>query len=131
MGINHGKHKYHPDSILIRTFKGEVSSDDIIDSWKYLQQQNLFTENIKGVLNDLEDCDLTMGMEGFREIMNYMKEQDEIRGLKIAVVTNSPKLIVFPSLGEVTEKPLNIKPFSTFEAAIEWITSEPYSETTR
>jgi len=129
MGIKHTQHKTYPDTVLVRTFEGEVSSDDIIASWKLLHEKNLFTSRIKGVLNDLEDCELTMSMEGFRELMNYMKNQEHLLGLKIAVVTNSPKRIIFPALGEMQEKSLTIKPFSTIDAAIEWITGESYSET--
>lgn len=121
MGIKHTQHKTHPDAVLVRTFEGEVSSDDIINSWKQLHKQNLFTTDVKGVLNNLDNCELTMSMSGFKDIMNYMKSQDHLLNLKIAVVTNSPKNIIFPALGEINEKPLNIKPFSTFDAAIEWI----------
>lgn len=130
MSIKHSQHKAYPDTVLVRTFKGEVSTDDIIASWKHLIEHNLITKNIKGVLNDLEDCDLCMNMDGFRILMDYMKEQKPLEGIKIAVVTNSPKRIIFPALGETNEKPLNIKPFSTFAAAVEWISGEIYFETT-
>ena len=122
MAIKHSNHAIFPDSILVRTFEGIVSANDILESWRNLDEKKLITPQIKGILNNLENCELTMNMEGFQQIMTFMNQIDRLGNLKIAVVSNSPKSIVFPTMAEMQETKFMIKPFSTFEAAIDWIT---------
>ena len=50
-----------------------------------------------------------------------MKASKELKGIKLAVVTNSPSVIVFPMLIDSDEKALNINPFATLGAAEFWI----------
>jgi hypothetical protein len=124
MSISFSKHLKYPDKILIRTFNGIVNSDDILNSWEELIQQQLLTSNTKGIINDLNNCELNMNMSSFSKVISYMKSQKGIQFIKLAVVTNSPNVIVFPMLMDTNEKMLKIKPFSTFAAAESWILRE-------
>ncbi len=121
MSILYKKHHLYPESVLIRKFVGKVSSDEIIDSWEYLKEKNLISKKIIGIINDLSNCELLMDMEGFKSLMDYMKKQNSFKGIKLAVICNSPETIIFPLLGESQEKELKIKPFSTQEAAVKWV----------
>ena len=115
------KYDLHSESILIRNFVGKVTVLDIINSWEYLRENKLINKKIKGVLNNLCDCELIMNVESFEILISYIKQQDFMKGIKIAVMTDSPKIIVFPILAEEQQDTLKIKPFSTFEAAVNWI----------
>jgi hypothetical protein len=121
MSILYKKHELYPEWILIRDFTGKVSVDEIIDSWEYLIKNEMISSTLKGVINNLTDCDLKMDMISFRTLIDYMKRKDSLRRIKIAVICDNPKIIVFPVLGETQEKDLNIHPFTTIEAAAEWI----------
>ncbi|MBN2614213.1 MAG: hypothetical protein JXR71_00840 [Bacteroidales bacterium] len=121
MAIEFRKDPNYPDSILIRRFSGEVGLKEIIESWDYLLGSGMLNPNVKGVINDLSVCDLNMNMDDFRELMYYLKTKDIFLGVKLAVVCNDPKQIVFPVMGEMKEKGLKIRPFSLEEAAEEWI----------
>jgi len=121
MAISYIKHDVFPENILIRKFYNTVSAEDIIESWKYLCDNNLISKNIKGVINDLEDCELNMNMESFSKVLIYMKQTRELKKIKLAVITNIPKQIIFPSYGELQEKALMIRPFSSMNAAVNWI----------
>ena len=121
MSILYKKHGLYPDSILIRKFVGKVSVDDIIESWEYLQKNKLIDDKIKGLINDLTGCELLLDMNCFSTLMIYMKSQDFIRAIKIAVICDTPQKIVFPVMGEKHHSELKIKPFSTLEAAVHWI----------
>lgn len=124
MSILYEKHDLYPESILIRKFIGKVSIKDIIDSWEYLHENKLIDKKIKGVINNLSGCELIMDMENFKTLIGYLKKQDYIKEIKLAVISDTPKTIIFPILGEEQERELKIKPFSTMEAAVKWISTD-------
>ncbi len=121
MSIVYVKHDLYPESILIRNFIGNVDVNDIIDSWEYLNQNKLIDKKIKGIINNLTGCELHMDMESFVTLIAYLKKEDYIKNIKLAVISDNPKTMVFPFLGENQENKLKIKPFSTMEAAVDWI----------
>jgi hypothetical protein len=121
MTITYEKHKLYPESILIRKFTGKVGFKDIIDSWEYLCKNNLIDEKIKGIINDLMECELILDFESFTSLLSFMEKQDCLKRIKLAVITNNPKTIVFPFLGEKHKGEMKIKPFSTMQAAVDWI----------
>ena len=121
MKVIYENHNLFPESILIRKFIWKASSLDIIKSWEYLLENNLIEKNIKGVITNLLECDLNLDMESFKTVINYMQNQACLKGIKCAVVTENSKTIVFPFLGEKRNSDLKIKPFSTIEAAVNWI----------
>ncbi|MFK5878793.1 MAG: hypothetical protein QM478_04765 [Flavobacteriaceae bacterium] len=121
MNIIYEKHDLYPESILIRKFIGKVSSTDIIDSWDYLCKNKLIDKKIKGVITDLLECELNLDMESFKTVLDYMEKQDRLKEIKCPVISNDPKTIIFPFLGEKHKSKLKIKPFSTIEAATNWI----------
>lgn len=121
MNIVYRKHDQYPESILIRDFVGKVRVNDIIESWDHIIADKLIRDSTKGIINNLTACDLCMDMEGFKTLMAYLKKQEYLKNVKLAVLCNDPKTIVFPALGESKEPELNIKPFSTEDAAVSWV----------
>lgn len=121
MSILYKKHSDFPDAILIRNFKNSVDINEIINSWENLIENDLLTDNLKGVINNLLDCDLIMNMDSFKMLMGYLKQNECFYKIKLAVICNKPKIVVYPTLGQEKEGALKIKPFSTIDAAVEWI----------
>jgi hypothetical protein len=107
--------------VLIRKFHGRVSVTEIISSWEYLIKNKLLTENHIGVINNLIDCKLEMDKDCFRQLIEYLKKNPIFFKIKLAVICDTPEKIVFPKIGERTIKELQIKPFSTYEAAVNWV----------
>ena len=124
MSIIYEKHDLYPESILIRKFSGKVSIQNIIDSWEYLHENEIIDKKIKGVINNLSGCELIMDIESFKTLIDYLKKQDYIKDIKLAVISDTPKTIIFPILGKEQERELKIKPFSTMEAAVNWISMD-------
>ena len=124
MGISYRKHHLYPESILVRDFTGKVGVQDIIKSWDYIIEHKLIEDTTKGVINNLSACDLQMNLESFDTLIAYLKEQKQLSSLKLAVICDNPRTIVFPTLGEAKERSLQIKPFSTMEAARNWVLNE-------
>ena len=94
-------------------------ANDIIESWKYLYKHQLI--DTKGFINNLLGCEFMMDLESFTLLLNYMKSLAHIKNIKIAVIADNPKTIIFPILGHEQERELNVKPFSTMDAAVNWV----------
>ena len=120
MTIEYKKYINYSEEILVRKFEGKIHVEDIIGSWKYLIENNMITDNHKGVITDVCKCELDFKQESFRKLLEYIKKNPLLKELKHAVVCDSPNNIVFPYMAE-DERDLNVKPFSTFESATNWI----------
>jgi len=107
--------------ILVRKFHGAVGVTDIISSWKYLLENKILNDEHLGVINDLCDCKLKMDQDCFKQLIGYLKNSPVFLNLKLAVICDTPEKIVFPLLGEHSVRELHIKPFSTLDAAVDWI----------
>ncbi len=121
MGINYRKHNLYPESILIRDFAGEVHVEEIIESWEHIIKNNLIEDSTQGIINNLSACNLIMDMKSFDILISYLKKQESLSDIKLAVICNDPATIVFPTLGASREKKLQIKPFSTMDSAVAWV----------
>ncbi len=124
MSIEHNILSFSNDAIILREFYGEVSVFDIIESWEMLIRNQTINGNTLGVINDLTHCNLNMNVSSFQTLIDYLSKNHLISRLKIAVVTNQPEIMVFPSLGEVFTASLSIKPFSSKELAILWVSEK-------
>lgn len=124
MNFLYKKFDTYPDEILVREFVGEVDVNEIIKSWEYLIESKLLGPGHKGVINNISNCRLVMNMESFKILIDYLKNNINLRKLKLAVITDNPTTIVFPTLAELEEKELKVKVFSTIEAAVHWIKFE-------
>lgn len=122
MTISHQNIEYSSEEVLVRKFDGTVNVEDIIESWEYLIENDILKDKHKGVINDISSCELGLNSESFRKLMSYLRMNPLLKKLKLAVVCDSAKNIVFPVLAE-DEEELHVKPFSTFEAALRWILS--------
>lgn len=125
MSIIYRKHELYPESILIRDFYGIIGVDDIIDSWKFIIENQLLKDSIKGVINNLTGCELSMEISDFERLISFLKKQDYLKGIRLAVICTNPKFIIFPVLGEKNISEVKIKPFSTVDAGVEWILFSP------
>ena len=121
MSFKYRRHHSYPESILIRDFMDKVNVNEIIASWEYLLGYNLLDDKIKGVINNLSGCNVQMDMDSFKTLIEYLKTKDDLKKLKLAVICDQPQVIVFPLMGELQEHSLQIKTFTTEEAAAEWI----------
>ncbi len=125
MAISYRNHNVYPKNIYIRDFEGKVDFREIIDSWEFLLNSNLINPDTKGIINNLINCELDMNMDSFKTLMIYLNQHQELKNIKLAVLSVDPKSIVFPTLGETTQRDLKIKPFTTETAAVSWIIEQP------
>ena len=108
-------------NILTRTFKGDVTMTDVISSWEYIINNRLITQTHKGVISDYSEACIQSDIEDIAKLKNLVIENIDIfQNLKLAVIINSPKIII-PMLFQYECSNIDTKPFSTIDAAIDWI----------
>lgn len=120
MKVKYEKLSSPKGNIFVRRFKEEVVFDDLTSSWEYLIDKNKLDDSVIGVINDLSCCELKLNKTSFKKLLSFLKDNPKLKNLPLAVYTLDPKNIVFPVMGS-EETDLKIKPFSTMEAAVDWI----------
>ena len=109
------------DRVIVRRFSGAVSLEDIIDSWNkiFLKYDDLTI--YRGIVSDLMDVNLQFGEEHHNYLVEYlMGFIDRIEDMKVAIVMDTP-LITNAILMNRKMTQLQIRPFSTMDAAMKWI----------
>jgi len=107
--------------IISRIFYGEIDLQDNLNSWKELFDTCKCTE-IKGVINDFTNAKLKMKIDEISVLLKFLDENlKDLPRLKLAVISLSPNIVVFPTLAQNDFPQLNIRPFSTLEGAEKWI----------
>ncbi len=107
--------------LLIREFKGIISLDDLLMAWEDIVAASHSNSDSISILNDLSSCQVEMTRSEFKQLMEYLRSEERLRHLRIAVVTNIPKNAVFAHIAEHTIQNLTIRLFSTHKAAELWL----------
>lgn len=122
------KFKYEFDSktnILHKIYFGPINMEEIESSWKYAFNNNLIPKDVKGFILDYRKANFEIQIEKHTEISNFYKNHIEVfGGLKIAIITESPRDIVIPVMVNTKDEGYSSRPFTTVEAAIAWISRE-------
>jgi len=75
-----------------------------------------------GIINDFRELELDASINDVNKILKLIDDNYDIfKNIKIAVVVDSYKNIVFPMIVEKISKRVAIKPFSTLKAAEDWV----------
>lgn len=121
------KFKYHFNNsmgILFKTYYGLISIEDIESSWEYAFENDLIPKEKKGFILDYRNSNFNIKVEEYTAIVNFYKKNIDIFGnYKIAILTEEPRDIVVPILVETLDEGYSSRPFSTLEAAIDWVLS--------
>ena len=115
--------KYIDDnSILLRKVRGKAEFHEIYCSWNDMIKNGEIKPDIKGIINDFHNSELIMNIADVKKLIDLFEENYNIfGGKKIAVVVDSYKNIVFPMVGQKFASKMEVRPFSTFDAAYDWV----------
>ena len=109
------------DEIIMRCYKGLVTLDDVIKSWDEVFSKFENLTIYKGFVSDMLDVDLRFKEKDLNRLADYLTGHiDRIKDMKLAVVMDTP-LVIHPILMNHLLKKLQIRPFTTMDAAIKWI----------
>jgi len=106
--------------VVIRKFSGIVDTRDVLNSFKYIQNEML-EEKVIGIVTDFDESVMNINLSQLQEVIKYLKSTPEFHQVKLAVVVNTPGKIVIPMMAQAKTEETIIKPFSTVKAAINWI----------
>lgn len=108
--------------IFYKSIKGVITLDDIKNSWREVVKKELMPDSIVGFILDYRKAHFDMNSHDFDNVAKYYSTNKAFfKGKQIAVITNDPKDIVLPMLLEKMHNCFEIHPFSTMEAAVEWL----------
>ena len=109
-------------NVIVRSFKGDVYLEDIIKSWNEIFFKYEDLRSFDGILTDLLAAEVQYKDENFNILLQFLKENlHRMEGMKIALVMDTPK-VTNTIMMDRKMKNLQIRPFSTKEAALNWIT---------
>ncbi|MFT5748863.1 MAG: hypothetical protein ACI93S_000110 [Ancylomarina sp.] len=110
--------------ILLREFKNQISIDDVVASLEEILEKDMLSGNTLGIITDLRGASIEVNLKVFRKISGFLKANPEMYKFKLAAVTDSPKQVVLVTIASAVSSKLRIKPFSTFEASLTWMTED-------
>ena len=109
------------NGVILRRFTGEVRLEDMMESWNMLLASYTSLKDYKGILTSFLDAEIIHEDNNLNAMVEFLKDYlDQLKDLKIAVVMNTPMVTNTIIVGQQV-KSLQIKPFSTVEAAMQWI----------
>ena len=112
---------HEQDGVIIRHFTGEVCFEDMMKSWEILIASYNNLDQYKGILTSFLDADIKEEDSNLNVMVEFLKGNlDQLKDLKIAMVMNTP-MVTNTIIVSQKVKSLQIKPFSTVEAAMYWI----------
>jgi len=119
------KFKYvfdNKNGILFKYYFGDIKIEDIESSWDLAINTGLIPKETKGFILDYQNAAFDIKISEYHKISDYYRNHIEVfGGVKIAIITQSPRDVVIPTLVESHDNGYLSRPFSTLEAAIRWV----------
>jgi len=110
--------------ILFKYYYGTITIEDIIYSWDFAIENKLIPKGVKGFILDYTEASFKISVDESDEIPKYYKKHPDIfNHCKVAILTVKPTDVVIPLLVKQKDDGYMSKPFSTLEAAIQWVLS--------
>ncbi len=110
--------------IVTKIYFGDISLEDIFNTWDEAKLLNLIPYNVSGFLLDYRNSNINIHPLESPKIAKYYQKNLELFGnKKIAILSESSKNIVTPILVQELDQGYSSRPFSSYEAAIHWILS--------
>ena len=93
----------------------------MMESWHKLLDTYPNLKGYKGILTSMLDADIKREDTNLNVMVEFLKDHvDQLKDLKIAMVMNTP-LVTNTIIVSQKVKSLQIKPFSSMDAAMSWI----------
>jgi hypothetical protein len=108
--------------IFYKYYSGNLSYTDFESSWLYIIKNELFPGEAKGILIDYRDTLVQFPIDEAYRISTFFNCNIQIfSNRKIAFVTATPEQIILPELIREFAFNYQSRPFSTIEAAEDWL----------
>ncbi|WP_319478895.1 hypothetical protein [uncultured Draconibacterium sp.] len=118
------KYEYK-DCIVLKSYFGLIAVNDVKKSWLYAIEKNLFPTDTIGFVLDYRDAHFDIEPGRHVEIPEFYRQHPEVfENKRIAIITENPDDIVYPMLIRLQDKGYESRPFSTMDAAVQWVLRE-------
>jgi len=121
------KIQYHYDSekkLFHKNYFGEITLEDVINSWEKLIREKAIPENTKRFLVNYKEAKILYKPRDAVFIANFYKKHDEyFAKSKIAAIMVTPDQTVFTHLLQFENVNFEIESFYTRQAALKWVIS--------
>ncbi len=121
------KIEYHYDpenQIFYKNYHGEISLEDVINSWEKLISEKIIPENTKRFIISYKEAKILYQPRDAVFIANFYKKHDWVfTRSKIAAIMVTPDQTVFTHLLQLENVEFEIESFYTQEAALRWVLS--------
>ena len=112
---------HEQNGVIIRRFSGSVNFQDIIKAWNLLFETYDNLEDYKGIVHNYQDVEFEHNELNLNELIDYLQgHMSKLKDLRIGVVMDTP-LVTHTIIMGAKIDPMQIKPFSSTEAALSWI----------
>ena len=109
------------DKVILLKFEGDVYLKNIIESWNEVLSRHEGSAAIQGIVTDFLDAKLHLDGNKMILLVEYLTGNiDRLEGLKFAFVLDTHHVCNIMIIDRMI-KQLQIRPFSTREAAMSWI----------
>lgn len=109
------------DQVIFRRFSGEVCIDDMLQSWKEIFADYEDLGAYRGIVTSFLEADIKHDDNNFNVMVEFLKDYvDRITGMKVAIVMDTP-MVTSTIIMNQKMKNMHIRPFTTMDAALEWI----------
>jgi hypothetical protein len=109
------------DNVIVRRFNGDITQEDIIESWRELFSSYNDLSSYSGIVMDLLHARLMQDRKKFGEMVGYVKgKRDQLTDLKIAFLMDTPQVTQIILMDHMIHQ-LQIRPFATMKGALDWI----------
>lgn len=117
--------KYHFDEeteILYKYYYGPITVKEIYSSWDYAIEYNLIPQETRGIILDYTKAHFNFPIKEHGRIAEYYRDHiDVFRNQRIAILTQSDRDVIVPTLVELKDDGYSSRPFFTLNAAISWV----------
>ncbi len=111
---------HEQDGVIIRHISGKVYLPDMVESWHLLFEKYSNLKDYRGILTSFLDAEIILEDRNMGDLVEFLKaNMDRIQDTKIAIVMDTPMITSTIILAK-RMKSLQIKPFTTEEAAMRW-----------
>lgn len=110
------------NGVFYKVQKGEVCFEDMIDSWNDIIGKNKIPDNTNKFILDYLQARHNISTDEIAKIIKFYRAYNHVfENAKIAFITNDPDQTTLPILINNEIASISFKPFSTKEAAINWL----------
>jgi hypothetical protein len=119
--FKHSLQSIYGEEILFRSFQGVFTAEKEIQMLQSALDEGLIGDKLKGTVIDFCSAQFNMEIGDVYKIIDFVNSKKSLRHLKFAIIVDTPEKIIHPLLGGIYKENIKVEPFSTREAAIEFV----------